>query len=125
MLGSVDSLGFRTSPTQIGKTMKKDIHPDYHPVVFLDTSTGAKFFTRSTLTSKETIEWEDGNTYPLVKVEVSSASHPFYTGKMKYVDSAGRVEKFQKKYNWEKRRKTKPAETEEANDKTAENQAES
>ncbi len=84
--------------------MKKDIHPDYHPVVFFDTSTGAKFFTRSTLTSKETIEWEDGKTYPLVKVEVSSASHPFFTGKMKYVDSAGRVEKFQKKYNWAKRR---------------------
>ncbi len=90
--------------------MQKEIHPDYHPVVFLDTSTGAKFFTRSTITSKETIEWEDGNTYPLVKVEVSSASHPFYTGKMKYVDSAGRVEKFQKKYNWEKRRQNKPAE---------------
>ncbi len=90
--------------------MQKDIHPDYHPVVFLDTSTGAKFFTRSTITSKETIEWEDGNTYPLVKVEVSSASHPFFTGKMKYVDSAGRVEKFQKKYNWEKRRQNKPAE---------------
>lgn len=84
--------------------MKKDIHPDYHPVVFLDTSTGAKFMTRSTMTSKETVEWEDGKTYPLVKVEVSSASHPFYTGKMKYVDSAGRVEKFQKKYNWDKRR---------------------
>ena len=84
--------------------MKKDIHPDYHPVVFLDTSTGAKFFTRSTITSTETIQWEDGNTYPLVKVEVSAASHPFFTGKMKYVDSAGRVEKFQKKYNWAKRR---------------------
>ena len=90
--------------------MQKEIHPDYHPVVFLDTSTGAKFFTRSTITSKETIEWEDGKTYPLVKVEVSSASHPFYTGKMKYVDSAGRVEKFQKKYNWEKRRQNKSAE---------------
>lgn len=84
--------------------MKKDIHPKYHPVVFLDTSTQTKFLTRSTMTSKETIEWEDGNTYPLVKVEVSAASHPFYTGKMKYVDSAGRVEKFQKKYNWSKRR---------------------
>lgn len=80
--------------------MKSDIHPDYHEVVFLDTSTGEKFFTRSTITSKETIEMEDGNTYPLVKVEISSASHPFYTGKMKFVDSAGRVEKFQKKYNW-------------------------
>ena len=84
--------------------MKKDIHPDYHPVVFLDTATGFKFLTRSTMKSKETVEWEDGNEYPLVKVDVSSASHPFYTGKQKYVDSAGRVEKFQRKYNWDKRR---------------------
>ena len=84
--------------------MKKDIHPDYHPVVFLDTATGFKFLTRSTMKSKETIEWEDGSEYPLVKVDVSSASHPFYTGKQKYVDSAGRVEKFQRKYNWDKRR---------------------
>lgn len=84
--------------------MKKDIHPDYHPAVFLDTSTQAKFLTRTTLTSKETIEWEDGNEYPLVKVDISSASHPYYTGKMKFVDSAGRVEKFQKKYNWDKRK---------------------
>lgn len=84
--------------------MKKDIHPDYHPVVFLDTSTGFKFLTRSTMSSKESIEWEDGKEYPLVKVDVSSASHPFYTGKQKYVDSAGRVEKFQRKYNWDKRR---------------------
>lgn len=80
--------------------MQKEIHPNYHPVVFMDTSTGEQFLIRSTMGSKETIEWEDGNTYPLVKVEISSASHPFYTGKMKYVDSAGRVEKFQKKYNW-------------------------
>lgn len=85
--------------------MKKDIHPDYHPIVFLDTATGFKFLTRSTMKSKESVEWEDGNEYPLVKVDVSSASHPFYTGKQKYVDSAGRVEKFQRKYNWDKRRK--------------------
>jgi len=84
--------------------MKTDIHPDYHPAVFLDTSTGFKFMTRTTMTSKETVEWEDGNEYPLIKVDISSASHPYYTGKMKYVDSAGRVEKFQKKYNWDKRR---------------------
>ena len=86
--------------------MKDGIHPDYHPVVFLDTSTGDKFLTRSTITSKETIDWEDGNKYPVVRVEVSSSSHPFFTGKMKYVDSAGRVEKFQRKYNWAKRRQT-------------------
>lgn len=84
--------------------MKKDIHPAYNPVVFLDTSTGFKFLTRTTMTSNETVEWEDGNTYPLVKVDISSASHPYYTGKMKYVDAAGRVEKFQKKYNWDARR---------------------
>ena len=84
--------------------MKKDIHPDYHPVVFQDTSTKTRFLTRTTLTSKETTEWEDGKEYPLVKVDISAASHPYYTGKMKFVDSAGRVEKFQKKYNWAKRK---------------------
>ena len=85
--------------------MKAEIHPDYHPVVFMDTSTGHKFLTRTTLTSKETIKWEDGNTYPVVKVDISSYSHPYFTGKMKYVDAAGRVEKFQKKYNWQNRKK--------------------
>ncbi len=78
--------------------MKKDIHPEYKEVVFLDTSSDFKFLTKSTMTSKETIKWEDGNEYPLVKVEVSSASHPFYTGKKLFVDTAGRVEKFNKKY---------------------------
>ena len=78
--------------------MKSDLHPDYHPVVFQDTSSGEKFLTRSTMGSKESIEWEDGNEYPLVKVDISASSHPFYTGRMKYVDAAGRVEKFQKKY---------------------------
>jgi len=57
----------------------------------------------STVTSKASVQWEDGNTYPLITVEISSRSHPYYTGKMKFVDSAGRVEKFQKKYNWDKR----------------------
>ena len=90
--------------------MKAEIHPEYREVVFVDTSTGTKFFTRSTIQSKETIEWEDGREYPLVKVEISSASHPFYTGKMKYVDSAGRVEKFQKKYNWDKRNQKQDSE---------------
>ncbi len=93
--------------------MKKDIHPDYHPVVFLDTSTGVKFLTRTTLSSKETTEWEDGKEYPLVKVDISSASHPYYTGKMKYVDAAGRVEKFQKKYNWGKKKQATEETTEE------------
>jgi large subunit ribosomal protein L31 len=84
--------------------MKQEIHPDYHPVVFMDTSTGDKFLTRTTMTSKETVKWEDGNTYPLVKVDISAASHPYFTGKMKFVDAAGRVEKFQKKYNWGKKK---------------------
>ena len=78
--------------------MKKDIHPTYNPVVFLDTTSDFKFLTRSTMTSSETIKWEDGNEYPLVKIEVSSASHPFYTGKKIFLDTAGRVEKFNKRY---------------------------
>jgi len=103
--------------------MKQDIHPDYHNVVFLDTSTGTKFLTRSTMTSKETVEWDDGNEYPLVKVDISSASHPYYTGKMKYVDSGGRVEKFRKKYNWDKlkQQKTKQGQSSESSEE-AENQ---
>lgn len=78
--------------------MKKDIHPQYNDVVFMDTTSDFKFLTRSTMTSKETIEWEDGKTYPVIKVEVSSASHPFYTGKKIFLDTAGRVEKFNKRY---------------------------
>ncbi|MEP1034271.1 type B 50S ribosomal protein L31 [Ekhidna sp.] len=78
--------------------MKKDIHPEYKEVVFLDTTSDFKFLTKSTMTSKETIKWEDGNEYPMIKVEVSSASHPFYTGKKIFLDTAGRVEKFNKKY---------------------------
>ncbi len=78
--------------------MKADIHPKYHAVVFQDVSSNFSFLTRSTLTSKETIKWEDGETYPLVKVEVSSRSHPFYTGKHKIMDTGGRVDKFRKRY---------------------------
>ena len=78
--------------------MKKDNHPDYKEVVFHDTSSDYKFLTRSTLKTKETIKWEDGKEYPLIKVEVSSASHPFFTGKKMFVDTAGRVEKFKNKY---------------------------
>ncbi len=79
--------------------MKADIHPDYREVVFQDLSSELKFITRSTVQTKETIEWEDGKTYPLVKVEISSESHPFYTGKTSFVSRAGRVEKFNQKYN--------------------------
>jgi len=78
--------------------MKKDIHPQYKEVVFQDTSVDYKFLTKSTMTSKETIKWEDGKTYPLIKIEVSSASHPFFTGKKIFVDTAGRVEKFNRRY---------------------------
>lgn len=78
--------------------MKQGIHPDYHPVVFLDSSTGFKFLSGSTKTSGETVEWEDGNTYPLVRVEISSDSHPFYTGKQKFTQADGRVDRFNKKY---------------------------
>lgn len=78
--------------------MKKDIHPDYKEVVFWDTSSDFKFLSRSTMAPKETIKWTDGKEYPVIKVEVSSASHPFFTGKKMFVDSAGRVEKFKNKY---------------------------
>lgn len=78
--------------------MKKEIHPQYNEVIFWDTSSDFKFMTRSTLQSREKITWTDGKEYPVIKVEVSSASHPFFTGKKMFVDSAGRLEKFKKKY---------------------------
>jgi large subunit ribosomal protein L31 len=78
--------------------MKADIHPEYREVVFQDLSTDFAFLTRSTAKSKETIKWEDGNEYPLIKVEVSSASHPFYTGKHKLMDTGGRVDRFKRRY---------------------------
>ena len=83
--------------------MKKDIHPNYRPVVFQDLSSDFKFLTKSTVDTKETIEWKDGNTYPLVKMEVSSASHPFYTGKNNFISRAGRVERFNQKYGKKKK----------------------
>ncbi len=79
--------------------MKDGIHPKYRAVVFRDVSSDTMFLTRSTVPSKETIKWEDGEEYPLVKVDISSASHPFFTGKQKFVDAAGRVEKFQRKFS--------------------------
>lgn len=78
--------------------MKADIHPNYRPVVFQDVTSDFSFLTRSTLASKETIKWEDGQEYPLVKIEVSSHSHPFYTGKQKMMDTSGRVDRFRKRY---------------------------
>ncbi len=78
--------------------MKADTHPDYREVVFQDLASDFAFLTRSTIKSKETIKWEDGNEYPLIKVEVSSASHPFYTGKHKLMDTGGRVDRFKRRY---------------------------
>jgi large subunit ribosomal protein L31 len=78
--------------------VKKDIHPRYRPVVFQDMSADFAFITRSTIDTHETIVWTDGNTYPLVKVDITSASHPFFTGKQKLLDTAGRVDRFQKKF---------------------------
>ena len=79
--------------------MKKDIHPKaYKFVVFKDMSNGTSFLTRSTAHSKETVKWEDGNEYPVIKLEISNTSHPFYTGKSMFVDTAGRIEKFKKRY---------------------------
>ncbi|MEY2596729.1 MAG: hypothetical protein RL634_1109 [Bacteroidota bacterium] len=79
--------------------MKQGIHPDeYRFVVFKDMSNGTTFLTRSTAPSKETIKWEDGNEYPLIKLEISNTSHPFFTGQNVLVDTAGRIDKFKKKY---------------------------
>ena len=78
--------------------MKSGIHPKYREVVFQDLASDFIFLTRSTVETKESIKWEDGKEYPLVKVDISSASHPFYTGKHKVLDSGGRVDKFKKRY---------------------------
>jgi large subunit ribosomal protein L31 len=79
--------------------MKQGIHPDYHKVVYMDTNSGFKFLSGSVQKSNETTEWEDGNTYPLIKIEISSDTHPFYTGRQKFADRDGRAERFKKKYN--------------------------
>ncbi|GAA2676550.1 type B 50S ribosomal protein L31 [Streptomyces lunalinharesii] len=78
--------------------MKPTIHPAYGPVVFRDRAGDFAFLTRSTLTSDKTVEWEDGHTYPVIDVEISSASHPFYTGAARVLDTAGRVERFERRY---------------------------
>jgi large subunit ribosomal protein L31 len=89
--------------------MKTGIHPDYHPVVYRDRSADFAFLTRSTATSDRTITWEDGNTYPVIDVEISSASHPFYTGQTRVVDTAGRVEQFRRRYGDSPRKRSLPA----------------
>lgn len=78
--------------------MKKGIHPDYYPVVFRDKAADFAFLTRSTATSARTINWNDGNSYPVIDIEISSASHPVWTGKKRVVDTAGRVQKFRDRY---------------------------
>jgi large subunit ribosomal protein L31 len=78
--------------------MKADIHPEYRDVVFQDVTSDFQILSRSTLSSKETVKWEDGNEYPLIKLDISSASHPFYTGQHKVMDTGGRIDKFQKRY---------------------------
>lgn len=87
--------------------MKNGIHPDnYRLVVFKDMSNGYSFVTRSAAETKDTIQWEDGNEYPLVKLEISHTSHPFFTGKVQFVDTAGRIDKFKNRYgNWKKDKK--------------------
>lgn len=84
--------------------MKPGIHPDYRPVVFRDSSTGDAFLTRSTATSAETVEWEDGNVCPLIALDVSAYSHPWWTGTRRVLDSAGQVEKFHRRYGSRARR---------------------
>ncbi|MEV5768720.1 type B 50S ribosomal protein L31 [Micromonospora sp. NPDC052213] len=78
--------------------MRSGIHPDYNPVVYRDRAADFAFLTRSTATSDQTIEWTDGNTYPVIDVQISSASHPFWTGRRRMLDTEGRVEKFRAKY---------------------------
>jgi large subunit ribosomal protein L31 len=78
--------------------MRNGIHPQYRPVVYQDSSTGDAFLTRSTETSRDTVEWPDGGTYPLIKVDISRYSHPFWTGGARVLDSAGQVEKFRRRY---------------------------
>jgi large subunit ribosomal protein L31 len=84
--------------------VKPDIHPGYHPVIIEDASTGKRFVTRSTATSDRTAEWTDGRAYPLIVVDVTADSHPFWTGAYRMLDTAGRVQKFEQRYG----RRTRP-----------------
>jgi len=93
--------------------MQKDIHPEYRKVVFQDVSANESYLIGSTIKAEQTIKWEDGNEYPLVKIDISSSSHPFYTGKQKVLDTEGRIEKFKKKFGstYAKARKKKTTES--------------
>ncbi len=92
----------RTPPEMVAhdgaKMAKEGIHPPYHPVVFKDASSGALVLTRSTMTSSTTVKLEDGNEYPMILLEITSDSHPFYTGTQRLIDTQGRVDKFKKRY---------------------------
>ena len=94
----MDNNGQKFGPINRANIMKDGIHPNYREVVFLDTSCDFGFVTRSTVATNETIKWKDGKEYPVYKIEISAESHPFYTGKQKIVDTAGRVDKFKKRY---------------------------
>lgn len=83
--------------------MKQDIHPNYRPVIFKDVSGDFAFLSRSTAPTNETIEWEDGETYPVIKLDISSATHPFYTGKQTLTDTTGKVERFRQRYGMGKK----------------------
>ncbi len=95
----IDSTAEFQAQKQRSVKVQKDIHPEYQTVIFLDTSCDYKILSRSTMKSKETMEWEDGNSYPVIRVEISSASHPFYTGKRQQImDRGGRIEQFNRRY---------------------------
>ncbi|GKU82807.1 type B 50S ribosomal protein L31 [Niallia sp. NCCP-28] len=79
--------------------MKENIHPNYHKVIFTDAVSGFSFLSSSTKTSNEKMLWKDGKEYPVIKVDISSDTHPFYTGRQKFAEAGGRVDKFKKKYN--------------------------
>ncbi|HET7629888.1 MAG TPA: type B 50S ribosomal protein L31 [Candidatus Saccharimonadales bacterium] len=106
--------------------MKKDLHPtDYRPVVFQDDAAGFAFLTQSTATTTDTIKWEDGNEYPLVKTHISSASHPFFTGEEKIIDTEGRVDRFKARFAAAEARKEALANKAKKNAKRAEAKAKS
>jgi len=88
----------RFSYSNYGVSMKADIHPNYRDVVFQDVTSDFKILSRSTIATKETTTWTDGKDYPLVKIEISSASHPFYTGQHKVIDTSGRIDKFKRRF---------------------------
>lgn len=86
-------------PSNLNESMKENIHPkNYRLVVFKDMSNEYSFITRSAVETKETVKWEDGNEYPLYKLEISNKSHPFFTGQNMLIDTAGRIDKFKKRY---------------------------